>query len=188
MRTFIGIKLPEKVKDDIYEIISYLKGSRADVKWVEKENLHITLKFIGEIEENTFNEIKEDLKSIWFTPFEIFLEGNGVFPNYYRPRVLWIGLRFKENTLESLFEKIEDKLLPLGIEKESRSFNPHLTLGRIRGRRNLDKLLKKFREEKIRGYRNSYLVESFSLFESILRREGPVYVEKMIYRGKDNGY
>ncbi len=188
MRTFIGIKLPEKIKEDIYEIISHLKESRANVKWVERENLHITLKFVGEINEDLFHKMEEQLKVISFNPFEIVLNGCGVFPNYYRPRVLWIGINFKENTLESLFNKIEDILLPLGINKEERSFKPHLTLGRVKSSKNKENLIKRFREDKIKKYHSSFMVENFTLFESVLKKEGPIYIDKMTCWGmKDNG-
>jgi len=181
LRLFTGIKLPTEIKKKIYSITQDFRKIKS-IKWVEMENLHITLKFIGEVEEKKYFEIANLLEKVNFSEFEIILQNGGVFPNYHNPKVIWIGVSFKEGTLDKLFYEIEEKLEVIGVKKENRKFKPHLTLGRVKKRSGIEEVLREIRGDKFKNFRENFLVKEFTLFESILKREGPIYSEKNIYR------
>ncbi|MBI4697762.1 MAG: RNA 2',3'-cyclic phosphodiesterase [Nitrospirae bacterium] len=133
MRSFIAIELPEAVRYALSGIEEELKKSRADVRWVKPENIHLTLKFLGDVEEKNTEKITEILKDICrrFKPFALEIKGMGVFPHPRSPRVLWTGMDISD-TLENLQKEIEDAMTSLGFEREDRRFTAHLTLGRFR--------------------------------------------------------
>lgn len=175
-RLFIAIELEDSIKDHILSFQKELKNSvLGDVKWVERENFHLTIKFLGETPENLIDDIKSilDETSYYFEPFYISLEGFGAFPSLKSPRVLWIGIEEGLGGLEKVFDFIEKRLVKKGFRKEDRPFSPHLTLGRVKDRdvRILKDLL--FDKEVV-------LVSSITLFESKLTPEGPIYTP--IYR------
>ncbi|MCX7719912.1 MAG: RNA 2',3'-cyclic phosphodiesterase [Dictyoglomus thermophilum] len=175
-RLFIAIELEDSIKDHILSFQKELKNSvLGDVKWVERENFHLTIKFLGETPENLIDDIKGilDETSYYFEPFYISLEGFGAFPSLKSPRVLWIGIEEGLGGLEKVFDFIEKRLVKKGFRKEDRPFSPHLTLGRVKDRdvRILKDLL--FDKEVV-------LVSSITLFESKLTPEGPIYTP--IYR------
>ncbi|ACI18459.1 RNA 2',3'-cyclic phosphodiesterase [Dictyoglomus thermophilum] len=175
-RLFIAIELEDSIKDHILSFQKELKNSvLGDVKWVERENFHLTIKFLGETPENLIDDIKSilDETSYYFEPFYISLEGFGAFPSLKSPRVLWIGIEEGLDGLEKVFDFIEKRLVKKGFRKEDRPFSPHLTLGRVKDRdvRILKDLL--FDKEVV-------LVSSITLFESKLTPEGPIYTP--IYR------
>jgi 2'-5' RNA ligase len=130
MRAFISVDigaLPE-----IVNILDNLKDTNADLKLVEPENVHLTLKFLGEIDEKMVDEIagvmEKSVKDV--SPFSIKLRGVGVFPSMNYMRVLWVGLKDAEK-LGIIAEGLENELSNLGFKKEKRRFSPHVTIGRV---------------------------------------------------------
>ena len=117
--------------DAVKSLDSYIGES---VRWVRTEGIHLTLKFMGDIEAGMVDRVLEAMPAVasQFSPFELAITGLGVFPNPRRPRVLWSGVHGEMETLAALQLAIDDALGELGLRKEQRAFSPHLTLGRVR--------------------------------------------------------
>ncbi len=145
------------------------------MRWVRRESLHLTLKFLGEVPEKRIPEIEKVLSEAGSItgPFEIGLRGTGVFPSYSRPRVLWVGI--KENGhLSELQRAVEDKLSEEGFPKEDRPFHPHITIGRVKSQRGIKKVLEEIRRYKELDFGKIY-VNEFVLMESLLLPDGARY-------------
>src|SRR3989338_5342197 len=134
MRTFIAIELSEEIRNTLAQIQSHLKYASADVKWVEKDNIHLTLKFLGEVDEERCEKIKSILDEIasQTKQFEISLKDLGAFPKIDYPRVVWVGLDKGITESKELAERIDAALSEIGFQKETRPFAAHLTIGRVR--------------------------------------------------------
>jgi RNA 2',3'-cyclic 3'-phosphodiesterase len=175
-RLFVAIKIiPGKnFLDQLHSLISSLHGER--IKWVEEHNIHVTLKFFGETEERLIPGISGVLRNLasGVNPFSLCLKNLGIFGSRYDPRVVWTGIEPFDD-LANLMKKIRDELIPLGFVPDRQNLVPHLTLGRIKNiedKPRFQKTIDSFRS--ISSER--MMVSSFILFESILRKEGPVYI------------
>jgi len=175
LRVFIAIDLDEKIKDSLGGLINELKGYSADVRWVKPDAFHLTLKFLGEVQQTMINQITDVLKDVTSAnvPFEMEIKGTGVFPNFSRPRVLWVGVTSNEPLLR-LQSSVEDALVKIGFEKQDRVFHPHITLGRVKSNRRLQKVLQELRRYKELNFGKIY-VNEIVLMESILSPEGATY-------------
>lgn len=147
----------------------------ADVKLVEPENIHITLKFLGDTDEKYIEPIEQSMKEAVKTikPFPITLRGTGVFPNQNYVKVLWVGI-IDNGQIEPIAHAIDLSLAPLGFKKETRGFSPHLTIGRVKTARNKEKLLniiQQYHEEAFTVQE----VKSIVLKKSELTPKGPIY-------------
>ena len=129
IRTFIAIEIPEKIRHQIAELLAGLKEQGGKITWVKPENMHLTLKFLGDTEENSIDTIAGRLAEIvsTFAQFEICIKGVGAFPNLRKPRVFWVGTTDEKDTLKSLANQINQQLSVLGFEQEKRPFSAHLT-------------------------------------------------------------
>ncbi len=178
IRSFIAIEIPEVIKKGLSGIQDALKKTGADVGWTRPEGIHLTLKFLGEVEEGKLADIQkaieESAKGI--SAFLLEVNGIGVFPNIRYPRVLWIGIKDKGDTLKTLEEAIDRETEKIGFKKEGRDFSPHLTLGRIRSHKNREILIKSLEEfDKIEL--GAFNVTEVSLIKSELRPKGAVYTQ-----------
>ena len=175
LRCFVAIGIPEPIKRDIGELIEILKKYNVDVKWVIHENLHLTLKFLGNTQEILLPKIKESLLNIVlsYEPFYIKICTTGVFPNRRYPRVIWVGVE-DSGILTKLKKDIEDAMVLLGYQKEDRGFNPHLTLGRVRSQKGVTNLVNELDNFKDRDF-GSINVESIKLMKSELKPKGAEY-------------
>lgn len=175
IRCFIAIDIEQKnILEKILNIQKILEKSNADLKLVEPQNIHLTLKFLGEISEEKVKKVIEAMKTLQFNSFKITLKGLGVFPSINYPRVLWIGITngFKESSL--IYLQLEDKLAKLGFSKEERGFSPHLTIARVKsgkGKNELIKILEEFKNEDF----GETIIESVKLKRSVLTSKGPIY-------------
>ncbi len=133
MRLFIGLKLPKKQKDRIFRAARPLREEELPVRWVDPENFHVTLKFLGEVRRDRVPPIQEALGRIaaGTSPFSTDIGGFGAFPSVRRPRVIWAGIRACPE-LRCLKQDLEWTLSELGFDVETRAFHPHVTLGRAR--------------------------------------------------------
>lgn len=135
IRSFIAVELDQTLKWELAGIQSRLQNPpRPWVKWVNPENIHITLKFLGDIAADKVEAIKEVMRQAasGVAPFTLKAEGLGVFPNDRKPQVIWVGLSGETQRLAELQEKLEKRLEAIGFAAESRPFSAHLTLGRVR--------------------------------------------------------
>lgn len=175
IRCFIAINLQDTLKREISESTAGLRKGEWDVRWVSTENLHITLKFLGETSEDLLQDIEEKLSeaSACCKSFDVRLCGVGVFPDEKRPRVIWIDL-FDSEDLVRLQGAIENSMRDLGFKKEARPFSPHLTIGRVRTLKGKDSLLSAVRTLKDREFGN-IRIDRFSLMRSDLRPSGAQY-------------
>jgi len=164
MRLFIAIDLPDEIKKELRELQKEFR-SLGKMKFVN--DFHLTLKFLGEVEENKLEEIKRRLKEVSFKPFDLILENLGVFPNETYISVLWVGALSEE--VNDLQGEIDGKLQDL-FPRENR-FHSHITLARVKFIKNKEELMKKLKLE----YNSSFKVEKFKLIKSILNKDGPKY-------------
>jgi 2'-5' RNA ligase len=143
MRTFIAIELPEEVKKKIEQAQAPLKKTGAFVSWVKPKNIHVTLKFLGEVPEDKINEVfsatQKALEGI--RKFTMSLKGMGVFPDVRRPRVVWIGSGSGEEELSHMAKRVEEEMEEIGFPKEKRKFSSHFTIGRVKSPKNIEKLM-----------------------------------------------
>jgi len=144
LRSFIAIELPEAVKSALSEFQQELEKCGADVRWVRPEGIHLTLKFLGNINDKDVDRIVKTIEGTCkkYTAFNLEIAGAGVFPNKKTPRVLWVGIT-GNGAFANLQQEIEDAMASMGFEKENRKFVPHLTLGRFRSSIGKEALLDK---------------------------------------------
>ncbi|MFQ5975398.1 MAG: RNA 2',3'-cyclic phosphodiesterase [Candidatus Hydrothermarchaeales archaeon] len=172
MRSFIAIEMQDK---RIGEIQDQLRRANADIKFVEPENLHFTLKFLGEIREDLVDKIhkimEESFKGI--EGFEVNLKRVGVFPHLRHIRVVWVGMEDNKELLIKMQKKLDENILKLGFKREKR-FEPHLTIGRVKSARNKDKLaeiISSMNDIEV----GKITVDKVLLKKSILTPKGPIY-------------
>lgn len=176
MRTFIAVEVDEKLKEVFGKVQSEIYDKGAKIKWVSPQNMHMTLKFIGETKIEQAEEIKNILRICAGETkrFSMNFKSAGVFPDYKKPRVVWAGVSEGKQELVSLAKKIEDSLSPVGIPGEKRVFSAHMTLGRIKFQDSpalFIQALRTFEQTDFGTMTASQLV----FFKSDLRKEGPVY-------------
>jgi 2'-5' RNA ligase len=136
LRTFIAVGIDKGTRDRAVKLQEALGRAGADVKWVEPENLHLTLLFLGEVEDKTLPAVCRVVADVAAgrAPFEMSVEGAGAFPSARRPKTLWVGVGEGTQELVKLHDALEPPLLDLGCyRREERRYTPHLTLGRVRG-------------------------------------------------------
>lgn len=176
MRTFIAIELPPAIGSALAALIERLRRSGVRAAWVRPENIHLTLRFLGEIDEASANRLGERLALSYqdVKPFHLFVRGAGVFPNLRRPAVLWAGVEPLEGGLRQVQSIAESGAAFIGLAAEARLFNPHLTIARIRDPREAGSLDEYIASE--RGFDGgAFHVAGVSLFSSQLTPKGPVY-------------
>ena len=176
IRAFIAVDLNETLRREISALQTDLRSARADVKWVEPGNLHLTLKFLGSVDENHLLPLTDALKTsgLRHHPFTISLGGLGCFPNMESPRVIWIAVSAGKEDLGRLAQAMEEACVNLGFPKEERAFSPHLTIGRMRSQDRLVELVKRLRATPFRGSELAP-IERLVLFQSHLSPRGSTY-------------
>lgn len=175
IRSFIAVDLDDEgVRRRLVAAQGLLSRTRADLKPVEEENLHLTLRFLGEVAQGLLDRIVEELSEVKFKPFRAEIKGVGVFPRLSRPRVIWAGFTKGERELEELFKEIEPRLRGVGLRPERNPFHPHITLARVRSGRNRDLLIRQITELSEEPF-GEIVVNSFKLKRSTLAPRGPVY-------------
>ncbi len=178
IRAFIAIEIPEDVRAGIEEAQARLKRAHVGVKisWTKVDNLHLTLQFLGYIEETLVDKIKAGLQSVagQHPPFDLAVHGAGAFPNETRPRVVWVGCDDANGRLKALAGSVQAAMQPLGFEPEHREFAAHLTLGRIKVPRPDVALTRAVDSLKNKAF-GTLRVEAIHLFESQLHPEGSIY-------------
>ncbi|MFC1511768.1 RNA 2',3'-cyclic phosphodiesterase [Candidatus Latescibacterota bacterium] len=172
MRTFIAVELPDNIRRTIAGYIELLRGVIPQVKWVAPENLHLTMKFLGEVPEKRLDSIKECASQVveGFSPFTVELEHVGFFPNSHHPQVIWIGSSDGVDQLLELYQKFEDCLESSGFDRDAKTFSPHLTVGQVKrhARVTIPPGIPEFEGE-------TFEVNGISVIMSTLTPQGPLY-------------
>lgn len=175
-RVFIAIELPDAVRAQVARLQEKLKESEADVKWVESQNIHLTLKFIGEVEpdklEATYAGVTEAIGEQ--AKFPMSLAGIGAFPSMRRVQVIWIGVFAGATESTELSEKVEACLAKRGFEAEKKKFMPHITIGRVRSFKNVNRLVKLM--EDIPFASADFAADAVTVIKSELTPQGPIYM------------
>lgn len=175
MRAFIAVEITPATIDKISTALEPLKSRLNGLRWVAPSNIHLTLKFLGNIDEKKIDAIGEALADTLhpFRRFTINAKGVGVFPSIKKPRVLWVGL--DGNELTALAAAVDSALAPFGFPREEKHFTPHLTVGRWRQTERTDAEI----EPELRNWRHyefgATLVNEVILFGSVLKPGGAVY-------------
>ncbi len=175
VRSFVALELNDEVRQALTELLQQLQQLNAAVKWVEPHNLHLTLKFLGEVPEEQFPKISGALQTISMAtaPFTFVVQRTGGFPDLKRPRVLWVGVE-PVSPLLRLQQQVEQAMATLGFPPEGRAYHPHITLGRVKalaGIHRVQAVLKEYAEAVF----GAVTVTDLTLFRSDLSREGPTY-------------
>jgi len=180
MRLFIAVDIPEEIKDYLVTIRNKISSDFAKIRWVTKEQMHITLKFLGEVAETNLNKIRTCLNSVQYTKFDVKLSNIGVFPTENYIRVIWVGLEPKDKII-SLQQKVDYSLKDLF--KRERDFKVHLTLARVKFVKDKKKLSEVLKSLKIDDL--TFTVNNFKLMKSTLTPKGPIYEELALYKSQD---
>jgi 2'-5' RNA ligase len=176
IRSFIAVPLNAEIISRIEKTQKELRTFPADVKWVNPKSIHLTLKFLGGIEEGDIEKIAQGMQDgiKGFKPWSAAVRNMGAFPSLKSPRVVWIGLEDQSGQLVKLQNQIEKKMSKLGFEEEKRKFSAHLTLGRVRSPRGKDELVKYLLDERERVF-GEIKIDRVILFKSELKTTGAVY-------------
>jgi 2'-5' RNA ligase len=188
IRCFVAVNIDEGMKRDLYTATQRLREIRCDVKWVSPENMHITIKFLGDTPEDLVPEISGRLSGTASShmPFTIRFRSAGVFPDRRRPRVVWIDMSGTDEIVK-LQKEVEESLATLGYNKEKRAFSPHLTIGRVRAPQGSDFLVRGVETLKEKDF-GIIQVEKISLMRSDLSPAGAKYMSVgEFYLGKEKG-
>ncbi|MGB9804504.1 RNA 2',3'-cyclic phosphodiesterase [Desulfofundulus sp.] len=178
LRLFWAINLPESIKERLWGLQRQLQEVGADARWVGKENLHLTVHFLGEVEVSLLNALISAAQEVLFAQktFAVQLGGLGVFPDPRRPRILWAGVTGGVNRLRDIYRLVGEAMVPFGIPLPDRPFSPHLTLARLRSTRGTQELMVRVRElGDSCAHLGTVQVASLDLMQSELTRTGPIY-------------
>ena len=180
IRAFIAIELPEDVKRHLAAVIQVLAEQIPPaVRWVTPERMHLTVRFLGDTAVNRLPALVKALDTAVSrqTPFTLYLDQLGCFPNKKRPRVIWAGLSDSEKALPGFKQAVDACLSPLGWEPEGRPFQPHLTLGRVKDGRKVASVSWGTPLERLAAP-----VAAVHLIESQLTSGGPIYTVRHMSR------
>ncbi|MEK6223612.1 MAG: RNA 2',3'-cyclic phosphodiesterase [Thermodesulfobacteriales bacterium] len=165
---FIAALIPQDIRTKLTNYINTLKHNIDGVKWEESDKLHVTLKFLGDVDESKVDEISNMLDKLVhsYSPFKLELSDFGGFPDLKYPRVLYVGLS-GNSELSKFHSELDQYLSKIGFEKESRKFIPHITLGRVKKKINI--------EDRPHIIQSSFQINQIGLIKSELRPSGSVY-------------
>jgi len=177
VRTFVAVEINDAIRARAGELIELLRGSGGDVKWVETQNLHLTLKFLGDVPSRNIPRVCDAVAggAAEVEPFFVEVCGAGAFPTAGRPRTVWLGVGDGLEEMIALHDRIQSPLKKLGFRPEHRRFHPHLTIGRVRrggpGVADLGQLIKQQADFPA----GRLQVSKVTVFSSQLERAGPIY-------------
>jgi len=175
IRSFIAFDLDdEAILRKIADVQRILAKTGADLKLVEPKNIHMTLRFLGNIMPSTVERIYAEMTKVQFTAFDVKISGVGAFPQLRYPRVLWVGITQGADQLRSIFEQLEPSLQTLGFAPDPKGFSPHLTIARVRSGRNREALVKCVGENANLEF-GTIRAECLRLKSSDLTPRGPIY-------------
>jgi len=174
IRSFIAFDIEdENIIRELGKIQSSLLECNANIKLVEPENIHITIRFLGEIPTTMIEKIYNEMNKVVFTPFEIEIKGLGAFPSIRHINVVWAGIGKGVNELRNIYYQLEPNLQKLGLRPDEKGFSPHITIARVKsgGREKIAQIIKKYEDYRF-GVINA---KCLRLKKSVLTPRGPIY-------------
>jgi 2'-5' RNA ligase len=175
IRSFLAFDIEnDDVRKRLSSAQTRLAQTGADVKLVETENIHVTMRFLGNVSIGMIEKIFEEMKKTEFKPFNVQIQGLGVFPSLNYPRVVWAGITEGEEQLRDVFTQIEPRLRTLGFAPDPKGFSPHLTIARVRSGRNKTQLAE-FIIKNAKHEFGTIKAECLRLKKSALSPKGPTY-------------
>lgn len=181
MRSFLGIEIPERIREKCEEIQAEVRKIDADVKFVKEKNLHWTVKFLGDISREEIPKIDSSLNKISIKPFQIEIKGTGAFPSLNYIKNFWIGVGKGRENFIKLLKEVQRSLVKRGFRKDKHKPTPHITLGRVKSGKNKEKLV-----NILERYKNKRLdemkIKEITLYKSKLKGKGPVYTKIKQYK------
>ncbi len=181
IRAFLAIEIDDDLKPKINKVMKEFKGIDAKIKYVELVNLHLTLKFFGDIDTNGLELLDQKIENVvsQFKPFNVKIKTCGAFPNTDRIRVIWIGID-EDEMIRQLHDNLDDELSKLGFDKDRR-FSTHLTIGRMKSPKNKNQVKSKI-EEFSDVEIGEMAVENIVLKKSTLTPSGPIYEDIKVFK------
>ena len=175
IRTFIAVELSEVVRSQIADAVELLRQSLPGIRWVAPRSLHLTFKFLGDVEADKIQRVLGHARNTAerFAPFSLSFSGFGVFPDLRRPRVIWVGLETGREELIAVQKAVEDALASDGFPRDDKAFKPHLTVGRVRTKKPILDLGKTLNTTAVRS--DPQQVDHIAVYKSDLTPEGPIY-------------
>ena len=176
MRTFVAIEIPDAAKEPLVALSARLRTPDVRATWVHPENMHLTLRFLGELDLDRIEKLAAGLEIAYQgrAPFQLHIRGTGAFPNPRKPSVIWAGLEPLEGALAEVQTIAERAARDIGLPPDDKTFRAHLTLARIRDARTAQPLIARLQQEQdFEG--GEFSVHGVSLFSSQLTRQGPIY-------------
>ncbi len=178
IRSFIAVPLADDVSRSAVNLIERIRQPNDGIKWVPTDNLHLTLKFLGDVDNVEVPDVCAAVQKVAaeFDPFELVFSGTGGFPSLDRPRILYAGIQDESGRLVELVSRLEEELADLRFKPEPRDYRPHLTIGRTRSNRGLaesavvDRL-----KENAETELGVMAVDTIQMFASFLDKGGPTY-------------
>lgn len=182
MRLFLAIKIEDAILQALAGGIDRLRETRAAVRWVGPEGIHLTIRFLGETDPDRVKGLVEKISGVssMLHPFPISVAGTGAFPSPARPRVIWAGVEEPSGTLNRLWALMEKAVTDLGWERERKGFSPHVTLGRVKGPINLSRLSSVIQTMKDDDWGRQE-VRTLALIRSRLEGGGPRYEDIKVF-------
>lgn len=180
VRAFLAIDLDDDLKPKIHKIVKEFKKIDTRIKYVELENLHLTLKFFGEIDTAGLKLLEEKIANVVseFEPFNIKIKSCGAFPNTNHIKVIWVGIE-EDSLIKELHDRLDKEFVKLGFEKD-RKFSTHLTIGRMKSAKNKNQVkstIEEFGDVEI----GEMTVSSIALKKSKLTPSGPIYEDLKVF-------
>lgn len=179
IRSFLAFELPQEIKSIVATTSGEMRKSPIDVRWVNVDNIHLTVVFLGSVPSEDLDSINKTVAGVCkrYDPFTIFLSGAGMFASRLNPRILWLGLAGDLDRMAHYRNALQKKLKPFGVKQEKRPFRPHLTIGRFRKGAGTSPHL----EELLAGYKDltspETTVRELVLFRSDLKPGGAEYTK-----------
>ena len=177
LRTFIAVEITQAIRNRAGELIAALAVTPADVKWVDPHNLHLTLKFLGDVQQQEIACVCQAMArgATEVEPFELDVRGAGAFPNAARPHTVWLGASGGSEPMLVLHDHVEAAVAKLGYREEHRRFQTHLTIGRVRGLGPGVAELGHLLQQQADFSAGRMTVGKVTLFASTLTPNGPIY-------------
>jgi 2'-5' RNA ligase len=175
IRSFIAFDINnQEILKRLAEAQSKLSKTGADLKLVDTQNIHVTMRFLGDIQPDMVEKIHGEMKQVAFSPFDVDIRGVGAFPNTKNARVVWAGIQQGADELRNIFNQLEPRLRKLGSRPDPKGFSPHITIARVRTGRNRTELARCIDE--LADHEFGILrADCLKLEKSLLTPRGPIY-------------